>query len=140
MEMMQLKSSTFTNSYVDGHSPRLQRDEAYIKIKNLIFDDTIERVYSERQLATWLNLGLGSVRSALQRLRAETLISVVPNSGIRVPELTSHAIIDFYEFRSIVEAHVVASVAGRLTEAQISRVEKILSQQDECVENGRSED
>jgi DNA-binding GntR family transcriptional regulator len=129
-----------TNSYAEVCSPSLHRDKAYIKIKTLLFDETADRVYSERQLATSLRLGLSSVRSALERLRAENLISVVPNSGIRVPELTPHAIIDFYEFRAIVESHVVASVAGRLKDTQISRVDSILSQQAECVENARSED
>ena len=119
---------------------RLLKNEAYGKIKSFLFDDISERVYSERQLATALNIGLGSVRSALERLRAESLIAVLPNSGIRVPELSAHSIIDFYEFRSIVEAHVVASLAGRLTSGQIAQVEAILASQEECVDRGRSED
>ena len=119
---------------------RSLKNEAYTKIKAFLFDDITERVYSERQLATWLNIGLGSVRSAVERLRTESLIAVLPNSGIRVPELSAHTIIDFYEFRSVVEAHVVASLAGRLTQGQITHVEKILTKQEECVELGRSED
>jgi DNA-binding GntR family transcriptional regulator len=125
---------------LDVYPRRLLKNEAYQKIKDFLFDDISERVYSERQLATALNLGLGSVRSAIERLRAENLIAVLPNSGIRVPELTAHSIIDFYEFRSIVEAHVVASLAGRLIQAQIAQVEAILANQEECVVRGRSQD
>jgi DNA-binding GntR family transcriptional regulator len=118
---------------------RSLKSEAYNKIKSFLFADVTERVYSERQLASWLDVGLGSVRSAVERLRAEGLVTVLPNAGIRVPELTAHTIIDFYEVRSILESHVVASLAGRLTRAQIELVDGILARQQECVAAERPE-
>ena len=118
---------------------RSLKNEAYNTIKGFLFDDVTERVYSERQLANWLDVGLGSLRSAVERLRAEGLITVLPNAGIRVPELPSHTIIDFYEVRSVLESHVVASLAGRLTRAQIDLVDAILAKQQQCVEEERPE-
>jgi DNA-binding GntR family transcriptional regulator len=125
---------------VQEKSRRSLKGEAYAKIKNFLFEDVAERVYSERQLATWLDIGLGSVRSAIERLRAEGLIAVLPNSGIRVPALTAHTIIDFYELRCVVESHVVASIAGQLAQHQIDYVDAILAKQERCVEEQRPED
>jgi DNA-binding GntR family transcriptional regulator len=77
------------------------KDEAYHSIKEtLLKTEGSSDAFSERQLATELNIGLGPVRSALERLRAEGLIVVAPNLGIRLPEITSDAIIDFYEMRT----------------------------------------
>jgi DNA-binding GntR family transcriptional regulator len=124
-----------------GQERRSLKVEAYTKIKSFLFDDDVhERVYSERQLATWLDIGLGSVRAAVERLRAEGLIAVLPNSGIRVPELTAHMVIDFYELRSVIESHVVASLAGQLSRSQIGQVESILLKQQQYVEEIRTED
>jgi len=111
-----------------------------MKIKGFLFEENSERTYSERQLASALDIGLASVRSAVERLRAEGLIAVLPNSGIRVPELSAQSIIDFYEFRSIVESHVVRSLAGRLTRAEMAPVEAILLRQQDCVRHARAEE
>jgi DNA-binding GntR family transcriptional regulator len=123
-----------------GRARRSLKDEAYTRIKGFLFDDVEERVYSERNLATWLDIGLGSVRSAVERLKAEGLIAVLPNSGIRVPDLSAHTIIDFYELRSVIESHVVASLAGQLARSWREKVEAILMKQQECVDRGQTED
>jgi DNA-binding GntR family transcriptional regulator len=125
---------------MSGRSRRSLKDVAYIKIKSFLFEDGEERVYSERNLALGLDIGLGSVRSAIERLKAEGLIAVLPNSGIRVPELSAHTIIDFYELRSVIESHVVASVAGQLPSSRKDQVEAILNKQQECVDRGRVDD
>jgi hypothetical protein len=82
------------------------RTEAYSKIRTLLLHGDSEQTYSERVLAASLDLGLGPVRFALERLRAEGLIVVAANSGIRLPEITSREILDFYELRMVIECHV----------------------------------
>ena len=109
----------------------LLKDEAYVAIKDhLLATEGIGHALSERVLAARLGLGLGPVRSALERLRAEELIAVAPNSGIRLPDITAEEIISFYEFRLVIEPYIAATLAGRLTKAQTATVERIIAQQE----------
>ena len=114
----------------DGRARLLLKDEAYARIRAYLLDEQAGGSYSERALAARLDLGLGPVRSALERLRAEGLILVSPNSGIRLPEITAREILDFYELRLVIECHVVASLAGCLSAAQAERIGEILDEQE----------
>ncbi|MBE7210728.1 MAG: GntR family transcriptional regulator [Gluconacetobacter diazotrophicus] len=116
----------------------LLRDEAYSRIRHHLF--TVEQLetapLSERGLAAALELGLGPVRSALERLRAEGLIAVSPNNGIHLPDLSPAAIIDFYEIRLVMECHVASRLAGRLTREQDVRLERIIVEQEDAARRG----
>lgn len=109
----------------------LLRDNAYTSIKEYLFrTDGVEQALSERALAGRLGLSLTPVRLALERLRVEGLISVAPNSGIRLPEVTAREIIEFYELRLVIEGYVVRALAGRLTRAQAQRIAAIIAEQE----------
>lgn len=111
------------------------KEEAYRSIKEaLLSSDSSTEGFSERQLAATLNIGLGSVRSALERLRAEGLIVVAPNLGIRLPEITSNAIIDFYEMRIVLEQHVLQGLAKRAANDIFADIDDIIAQQERCVQ------
>lgn len=116
-----------------GQRRVLRKDEAYATIRDhLLFSGDTEAALSERSLAAQLDLSLSSVRSALERLRAEGLISVSPNAGIRLPEITAREILEFYEMRLVVECHIVSSIAGRLTPSQGNWLEDIIGEQEIC--------
>ena len=106
------------------------KDEAYDTIRDYLLGEEDGEVLSERILAARLGLGLGPLRSALGRLRAEGLVVVAPNSGLRLPEITAREIIDFYEMRMVVECHIVAQLAGRLSDEQSARLEQVLTEQE----------
>lgn len=109
----------------------LLKDGAYSRIKNFLFmTEGSGQALSERALAARLDLGLGPVRSALERLRAEGLISVTPNSGIRLPDVTAREIIEFYEVRLVVETYIVTALAGRLSATQSRQLEAIIAEQE----------
>ena len=110
------------------------KDEAYASIRDYLLGDHDDQNLSERTLATSLGLGLGPLRSALERLRAEGLIAVTPNSGLRLPEITAREIIDFYEMRIAVECHIANQLAGRLSSEQSDRLEDILTGQERAAE------
>ena len=126
----------------DRHAPGsgqprlLLKDEAYTKLRKHLLEEGSEESFSERALAARLDLGLGPVRSALERLRAEGLIVVAPNSGIRLPEITSREILDFYELRMVIECHIVASIAGCLSADQARTIDKILLEQEATAASG----
>ncbi len=113
----------------------LLKDEAYTLIRHHLLGGTgSEPMLSERTLAAQLGLGLGPVRSALERLRVEGLITVSPNSGIRLPEITAREILEFYEMRMVMECHIAATLAGRLNASQYSQLEDIIGEQEASAE------
>jgi DNA-binding GntR family transcriptional regulator len=117
------------------------KDEAYTKIRTLLIEEAEpDQIFSERQLANHFGIGLAAVRSAVERLRVEGFISVAANTGIRLPELTAQSIIDLYEIRAVIEAHIVSSLAGGGGAAHEGRVGDILAKQDECAEHGRPQE
>src|SRR5580704_18127326 len=119
-----------------GQARLLLKDDAYSKIRALLLQGNSDQTYSERALAATLELGLNPVRSALERLRAEGLIVVAVGSGIRLPEITSREILDFYELRMVIECHVVASLAGCLTADQAGKIDAILAEQESTAASG----
>ena len=114
------------------------KDEAYSKIRKHLLGEGSEEACSERALAARLDLGLGPVRSALERLRAEGLIVVAANSGIRLLEITSREILDFYELRMVIECHVVASISGCLSADQARAIDDILLEQETTAASGNT--
>ncbi len=126
-------SSSGRKETVVAPAPRaLLKDEAYVIIKEFLFKtEGIEQALSERILANRLGLGLNPVRSALERLRTEGLISVSPNSGIRLPDVTAREIIEFYELRLVIEGYIMKTLAGRLTRPQVTRIERIIAEQED---------
>jgi DNA-binding GntR family transcriptional regulator len=119
-----------------GRKRSLLKDEAYLKIRTFLLQQDAEETFSERSLAATLEIGLGPVRLAVERLRVDGLIIVSPNSGLRLPEITSKDILDFYEFRMLIECHTVEALAGCLTSEQCATVEEILDEQDATARNG----
>lgn len=124
----------------DGAAPAgrvLLKDGAYAAIKgHLLETEGVEGALSERGLAARLGLGLGPVRSALERLRAEGLIAVAPNSGIRLPEVTAREIVEFYELRLVVEPYIVSALAGGLTGPQTGAIEGVIAEQERAAAGG----
>ena len=121
-----------------GQARILLKDEAYLKIREHLLEAGSEETWSERALAARLGLGLGPVRSALERLRAEGLIVVAANSGIRLLEITSREILDFYELRMVIECHVVASISGCLSTDQARAIDEILLEQEMTAASGNT--
>jgi len=119
-----------------GVKRTLSKEEAYSRIKSALFESTDpEEVYSERSLAKRLDLGLASIRSAIGRLQTEGMIVVLPNAGFMLKPLTPGAIADFYEVRTVVEAHIVGLLTGRVSPQEKQQLEAMLDQQTECLQD-----
>ncbi len=79
----------------------LLQDTAYRTLKRLIVSGEYEpgTRLSERQLASELKMSSSPVKSGLQRLQLEGLITVSPQRGIVVRELTIHEVNDLIDMR-----------------------------------------
>jgi DNA-binding GntR family transcriptional regulator len=102
----------------------LLKDHAYAEIKQRILrgDFPASTFVSERQLASQLDMSKTPVRAALERLALEGFVTISPQQGIIIRDLTVHDIADQYEIRAALETYVVRSVAGRLTTSQMEEV------------------
>jgi DNA-binding GntR family transcriptional regulator len=117
----------------NGHAPAraLLKDRAYERIKHRLLNDDYPpgSFLSERQLAEALGMSKTPVKAALERLESEGFISVSPQQGIVVRELSVHEIADQYEIRAALESYTLRTVAGRLTPDQVARVRANLKAQ-----------
>jgi DNA-binding GntR family transcriptional regulator len=114
----------------------LMKEQAYTEIKRFILNGDLAAgsFLAERQLAEQLEMSKTPVRAALERLEAEGLITISPQQGIIVRDLTIHEIADQYEIRAALETYIVRTVAGKLTAAQVERLKTNLKEQEALVE------
>ncbi len=111
-------------------SRSLLKDKAYEQLKSQIQDSIFVpgTFLSERQLALELGMSKTPIKAALERLESEGLISVSPQQGIVVRELSVHEIADQFEIRLALESFVLRSVTGKITNEGITRIRKNLQQ------------
>jgi DNA-binding GntR family transcriptional regulator len=109
----------------------LMKERAYAEIKRSILGGTFPpgSFLAERQLAQQLGMSKTPVRAALERLEAEGFVTVSPQQGVIIRDLTVHEIADHYEIRAALETYVVRALAGRLTADQSDRLEENLKAQ-----------
>lgn len=136
--MNSLKVAKSANGHKAPAEPTraLLKQHAYAELKRLILDTTFGPgdFLSERQLAARLGMSKTPVRAALERLEAEGFISVAPQQGIVVRELSIHEIADQFEIRVALETFVVRSIAKRLTRQDAQRLQDNLATQRLAVE------
>lgn len=77
-------------------------------------------VLSERQLAEELGMSKTPVKAALERLELEGFITVSPQSGILVRELTIEELQEMYGIRLALEGFVLKSISGSLSSEQLA--------------------
>jgi DNA-binding GntR family transcriptional regulator len=118
-----VRSTATVNGH--GHAPgpvrSLMKERAYEEIKRRLLADAYPpgSFLAERQLAGELGMSKTPVKAALGRLEVEGFITVSPQQGIVVRELTVWEIVDLYEIRAALEAYTLRAIAGRLTDDQV---------------------
>lgn len=114
------------------------KQRAYVELKRQILSGVLlpGTLLSERQLATALDMSKTPVHAALERLEADGLITVAPQQGIMVREVSPQEIADHFEFREALETFVVQRLAGRLTLGQIKRLNANLSEHRRAARTG----
>ena len=116
----------------------LLRDRAYAELKKRILLGELEpgSFLSERQVAAALKMSKTPIRAAFGRLEHEGFVSIGPQQGAVVKDLSVQEINDHIELRLALEPFVVRRIAGRLTRAQVEGIEANLAAQEECVRTG----
>ncbi|WP_165069048.1 GntR family transcriptional regulator [Paludisphaera rhizosphaerae] len=111
----------------------LFKSRAYDEIRRMILSSELApgEFIAERPLAAKLGMSTTPVRSALQRLEVEGLLSISPQQGAVVRDFSFHEIAELYEIRMALEPFVARRIAGRLNSSQVERVRANLEAQRE---------
>jgi DNA-binding GntR family transcriptional regulator len=117
-------AATAVNGAETANGRSLLKDRAYAAIKQRILQNDFAGggFLAERQLASRLGMSKTPIRAALERLALEGFVTISPQQGIIIRDLSIRDIADQYEIRAALEGFVLRSLAGRLTPAQIGRV------------------
>ena len=109
----------------------LMKDQAYTEIKRFILNGDLApgTFLAERQLAEQLRMSKTPVRAALQRLEAEGFVTVSPQQGIIIRDLTVLEIADQYGLRAALETYILRTVAGKLPADEVARLQANLAEQ-----------
>ncbi len=113
-------------------SPRsLLKDRAYDEIKRQIQESALPpgSFLSERKLSDMLGMSKTPIKAALERLEQEGFVSVAPQQGIVVRQLSIKEVADQFELRKALESFVVQSITGRLLDHQAKGLHRNLQQQ-----------
>lgn len=104
-------------------------EQAYIQIKNKILSLELRPglFLNESSLVEMTGLGRMPVHQAIQRLRVEGLIEVIPRKGLVVRFDSLNDVLELIEARLAIEPEVTALAAERATADQLEELRELLA-------------
>lgn len=110
----------------------LLKDTAYQKLKESILSGQFPpgSFLAERQLTGLLGMSKTPIRAALEHLESEGLVSVSPQQGIVVRDISPREIYDVFDIRYALEPHVAKALGVRRSADDIARLQAHLAVQE----------
>jgi GntR family transcriptional regulator, rspAB operon transcriptional repressor len=107
------------------------KETAYDRLLQKISEGQISpgAVLSERELAAEFNMSKTPVKAALERLEEQGFLTISPQRGAILRELSVRQINEHYELRIALESYVASRISGRLGEWEKAELEKNLHEQ-----------
>jgi DNA-binding GntR family transcriptional regulator len=90
----------------------------------------------ERELTAMMGVSRTVVREALRQLESEGLISIIPNKGPVVRELTLAEARDLYSIRAVLEGLAARRFVENANDNQVEKLQQALDATAEAYENG----
>jgi DNA-binding GntR family transcriptional regulator len=114
------------------------RAYAYRRLKDLFLTGRLggEPLLSERELAKRLRMSNTPVRSAIERLESEGIVTISPQRGVAVRRFSHREICEHFELRTLLEPHVCRKIAGTLTPDQQERLRASVDVLDQSAAQG----
>lgn len=132
--------------YVSDNSPKSLLEQSANKIIELIVDNNLnagDKIPTEYELATLLNVGRSTIREAIRELSTRNILEVKRGSGTFVCENCGIAkdplgftfvkdkaklVHDLFEIRYIIEPKIAAMAAQRANDKQIYEIENLCNE------------
>jgi GntR family transcriptional regulator, rspAB operon transcriptional repressor len=108
------------------------RAQVYASLRDAIVAAALEpgRQLSENELAALLGVSRTPIREALQRLREERLVAVVPQLGTFVTRISTSAVSDAQFVRDALECAAIRETALNAEDRDVAALETIVRSQD----------
>ncbi|ANE48540.1 GntR family transcriptional regulator [Paenibacillus swuensis] len=113
------------------------KEQAYNRLRQFILSGKIRpgEHLTELSLVEMLEMSRTPIRSAMERLASEGLVTYSPNRGLSVAEMTFDRVIDFFDYRMAIEGYAVRKLADRVWSEEEKEWFRInLSMQKRCVD------
>ncbi|VVD78190.1 HTH-type transcriptional repressor RspR [Pandoraea iniqua] len=104
-------------------------EQAYDEIKRRILSLEFGpgQLFNELMICELIGFSRSPVHHAIQRLKLEGLIDIIPRKGLQIRRESMDEILDLLEARWAVEANVAALAAQRRTDEQLVRMRALLA-------------
>ena len=116
----------------------MNSQEAYDAIREIIIKaDPNEGVpYSENYFAETLGMSRTPIRSALQQLQYDGLISIIPHQGIVIRNISYEEAWQLFDFRGLVEKYLFERSVDRLTDEDLDVLDQMVDEQEKMLAKG----
>ncbi len=113
-------------------------DKILIQIQNSIITGELAAgsKINEQAIAEQFGISRGPTREALQTLERQRLVVRIPHVGARVAQLTVNELNELYQLRSVLEGMACELTAKRITPAQLSELNDLLTRQQSALDAG----
>jgi DNA-binding GntR family transcriptional regulator len=103
------------------------RAQVYVALRDAIVSAALEpgRQLSENELAALLGVSRTPIREALQRLREERLVAIVPQLGTFVTRISTSAVGDAQFVREALECAAIRETAVRVSDHDVAALEEV---------------
>ncbi len=90
----------------------------------------------EEKISKQMNISRTPVREALRLLAAEGFVTLIPNSGIVINQVSPQDLLDVLNIRQQLETYAVTLAVQKISEQDINNLETIVQQMEEAVLSG----
>jgi DNA-binding GntR family transcriptional regulator len=115
----------------------LEVDRAYNELLRMVMSRQLQPGYPifDVEVAKKMGMSRTPVREAIQRLKVEGLVEVIPRKGVYIKSLSQEEIRESYELAEALEGMVAYLAAENITEEQIDNLGAITERLDESLKS-----
>jgi DNA-binding GntR family transcriptional regulator len=113
-------------------------ERAYYSIKEAIVTFKVRpgEILTTGGLAEQLNISRTPVREALLRLQLDGLVTLLPQKGAEVKNITAEDITEIYELRIVLESYATKVGINKLTDTDLENLEVIMKTAEDAFQRG----
>lgn len=113
-------------------------ERAYFSIKEAIVSFQVRpgEILTTGSLAKQLNISRTPVREALLRLQLDGLVTLLPQKGAKVTDITAEDIREIYELRIVLESYATKVAVAQLTNMELDYLESIMEKVEKYFRRG----